>query len=315
MDSKKLNKQIIYQFLTKMTTFELEENKYVSKLISKFEEINDILNLKINSMKFIYIYKTNIHNILYEKEETININSEIMINNLSNYFYLIKLIEDNPNIVNYKYSLAFIRDANHNIKNEKNNKIRNIIKWKIIIELIKNYKQTDNYDEDEQKKELEEIEKNNLNHIKKELEELKLNLDEIKIMKIDEIYIYIINMLIITNRIDDYEYTYKIIQELDLENIDLTKTMFEELSKTLNNKEYIKNYKIIEENNIKFNEKIINFYYILFKYIIKSIIYLYNNNLLLKTRNNFLKIIKNNLKETITDNLDGNNKEKLNIYI
>ena len=135
-------------------------------------------------------------------------------------------------------------------------------------------------------------------------------------MKIDEIYIYIINMLIKTNRIDDYEYTYKIIQELDLENIDLTKTMFEELSKTLNNKEYIKNYKIIEENNIKFNEKIINFYYILFKYIIKSIIYLYNNNLLLKTRNNFLKIIKNNSKESIIDNLDGNKKEKFEyIYI
>ena len=128
-------------------------------------------------------------------------------------------------------------------------------------------------------------------------------------MKIDEIYIYIINMLIITNRIDDYEYTYKIIQELDLENIDLTKTMFEELSKTLNNKEYIKNYKIIEANNI-FNKKIINFYYILFKYIIKSIIYLYNNNFLLKTRNNFLKIIKNNSKESIIDNLDGNKKEK-----
>ena len=133
MDSKKLNKQIIYQFLTKMTTFELEENKYVSKLISKFEEINDILNLKKNSIKFIYIYKTNIHNILYEKEETININSEIMINNLSNYFYLIKLIEDNPNIVNYKYSLVFIKDANYNIKNKKNNKIRNIIKCKILI--------------------------------------------------------------------------------------------------------------------------------------------------------------------------------------
>ena len=43
-----------------------------------------------------------------------------------------------------------------------------------------------------------------------------------------------------------YEYTYRIINELDLKNINITQTMFEELSNTLNtNEDYIKKYIII----------------------------------------------------------------------
>ena len=46
--------------------------------------------------------------------------------------------------------------------------------------------------------------------------------------------------------------------------------MFDELSKTLNiNEDYIKKY-IIKEINDLDNDNIINFYYILFKYILKK---------------------------------------------
>ena len=290
----------------------IKNNDYKLKQIFNFNEVNEILNQKNNKkMKILYYNKNIIHRILYEEEKNIEINSEIINNEISNYFLLILLIEDNPNIINYVYSLNFIRNANNNIKLEKNNQIKSIIKYKIIIKLIKNYKEADNYNEEESQ-ELEEIEDNNLKNINlKELEDLKLTIDDLNKMKIDEIYIEIINMLIKTNKIDNYEYTYNIIKELDLENIDLTETMFNKLSKMLNNEEYIKKYKIIEEKDIRTNKKVINFYYILFKYILKSKFYVNNINFLLEKENNFIKIIRNNSKESLISKLDDNNKEKM----
>ena len=254
----------------------IENNNSELKPISNLTEINDFLNLKLkNKMKILYSNKNKVHNILYQEEETIKINSDIMQNYFSNYFYLIQLIEDNPNIINNEYSLDLIKNINNQIKNGKNEELRNIIIYKIITELIRNYKGTYEYDEDENV-ELEEIERNIIRDINlqesEELKDLKLNINEIKGKKIDEICIEIINMLIRTNKIDNYEYTYNIIKGLDFENIDITKTMFDKLSKALNNEEYINKYKIIDESNVRLNKEIINFSYILFKYILKSTI-------------------------------------------
>ena len=44
---------------------------------------------------------------------------------------------------------------------------------------------------------------------------------------------------------------YFIIKWLDFENLDIIKTMLNNLSKALNNEEYIEKYKIIVENNVK----------------------------------------------------------------
>ena len=244
----------------------IENNNSELKPISNLTEINDFLNLKLkNKMKILYSNKNKVHNILNQEEETIKINSDIMQNYFSNYFYLIQLIEDNPNIINYEYSLDFIKDINNQIKNGKNEELRNIIKYKIITELIRNYKGTDEYDEDENV-ELEEIERNIIRDINlqesEELKDLKLNINEIKGKKIDEIFIEIINMLIRTNKIDNYEYTYNIIKGLDFENIDITKTMFDKLSKELNNEEYINKYKIIDENNVRLNKEFFIIYYL-----------------------------------------------------
>ena len=124
-------------------------------------------------------------------------------------------------------------------------------------------------------------------------------------------------MLIKTNKIDDYdyEYAYNIIKGLDLEKIDLTKTMFHALSKTLDiEKDYLQKYIILDKEDFPFNIEIINFYYILFKYIIKNSIYIYNIDLLLKTRQNIIKIIKKNSDNSFI-NVNDENKKKLDFII
>ena len=146
-------------------SFKIDDNNISEKQITNYNDINEILSQnKDNKMKILYLNKTNIHKILYDAEETIKITSEMMNNDLSNFFYLILLIEDNPNIINYEYPLDLIRKINNKIKNGDSSIFIKILKYKIIIELIKNYKGTDNY-EKEQNEELEKIEKDNRNSI------------------------------------------------------------------------------------------------------------------------------------------------------
>ena len=292
----------------------LSFNKENNKQISDLKEAYDILSdKKSNQMKILYLNKDKFHKILYENEEAIKIEFDKVKNKISNYFYLILLIEDNPNRIYYEYSLDFIKGINNIIDNGKYSKFFELIIYKIILALIKNYKQTEVYEEDKDDFELKEIENNILKNINrlKELKDLKLNIKEINEKKIDEIYIEIINMLIRTNKIDDYEYAYKIIKELDLENIDLTKEMLDKLIKTLNNeKNKLNKYKKLEENNFEFKDKIINFYYILLKYILKNENYIYNIDFLLEKGNNFIKIINNNELGLLIDKLNEKNKVK-----
>ena len=68
--------------------------------------------------------------------------------------------------------------------------------------------------------------------------------------------------------------------------------MFDELKKVFDsNEDYIQNYNIDTFDDLK-NSKIINFYYLLFKYIFKNSIYIYNINFLYNNRKNIIKIIK-----------------------
>ena len=298
---------LIRPYLSKLLpSFEKKNNHPISHMLSNFEEINDILNnKKDNKIKFLFYNRNKVHDILYSCEKTIEICSEMLGNELSNYFYLALLLEENKVTVDYEYSIDLIRDVCKLIKKE--NKLRDIILSKIIIILIEHYKETEIFDEDEEKEELENIENNSLETIKnniKELEKLKMNNDDFKNKKIDEIYIDIINILIKNNKFEDYKYVYNVIKELDLEKINITETMFNELSKTLNiNEEYIKNYIILNSKNFSLKEEIINFYYILIKYIFKNSIYIYNIDLLLETRKNILKIMKTNINDLFNNNL------------
>ena len=267
-------------------------------------------NKKDDIFKFLYFNKNIIHKILYYSEKIIQINSDIIKNDLSEYFYLILLLKDNPNIINYEYTIEEIQNINNQLNNENNNLFKKLIISLLILELIRNFKEMDSYDEEKNEKELQIIENNiiaKINYYIDELKELDLNLDSnrIKVDKIDKIYIGIINSLITNNKINDYDYFTKIMNQIDIENINITKNMLDELSTTLNiNEDYINKYLIIEKSDLQ-DERNINFYYILFKYILKSQIYIYQIPFLLELRKNILKIIE---LDKITRNQNNSNE-------
>ena len=134
---------------------------------------------------------------------------------------------------------------------------------------------------------MEEIEKENRKIIKNNIEIFKeigliLNEDDILKKKIDEIYIEIINALISSKKIEDFEYSYNILEQLDLKNICLTKTIFEGIMKGMNGQ----NYKDYEINNVEDlnDERKVNFYYLILEFIFKNSIYIYNVPFLLKEK-------------------------------
>ena len=297
--------------------FVIDNNNPIFKLISSFDELKYILeNKKENIFKFLYFNKNKIHPILYDLEKNITIKSDILENNnLSYYFYLDSLLNSDTNTVNYGYSIEEIKTVNNQIENEKDNEIIKLIKSKLVFSLIINYKQLDDYDEETQGKELEAIEKKiktKINDIyMNKLKGLKLILEEniIKNENIINIYIVIINSLIKNlEKYENYENYNKLMKLIDLENIDIIKSIYDELYKMLdiNNNKDIKKYKISDINDL-LNEKTINFYFILFKFILKNTIYIYQISLLIESRKNILIIIKNNLKEIYNTYINGNN--------
>ena len=239
----------------------------------------------------------------------INLDSILTNSNVSNsiYFFINLLLKDNINMVNYEYSFDSIKIFNNIINNNQNNIFIDISGSKLIIDLIDNYKQLDKYDEEKEEEELKIIENESLNKIKNSLNELKkfdliLDEDTVKESKIDKIYIDIIKMLIKKNKIDSNE----ILDKLDLKNINITKAMLDELSNILDNN--INNYKISNQEDLIDNKKI-NFYFILFEYILKNQIYIYHIPFLLKTKKQIIKIIKSH--EFSINNLKDDSKQRL----
>ena len=259
-----------------------------------FDKIKQKLESETNTIKFIYFNNISFHNILYEKDEFIEIDLiefEEQKNNFYYCFYLDLLIMENPNITNYAYSFDFIKIVNNEGK-KTFQKYKLIMFSKIILDLIDNYRETDEYNENKDSFELEEIKKENRQIIKDNIEvfkeiDLNLNEDDILKKKIDEIYSDIINALIRSKKIEDFEYAYNAFEQLDLKNINLTKTIFEGLINGQNYKDY-------EINNIEDlnNEKKVNFYYLFFTFIFKNSIYIYNIPFLLKAKKFIIELIK-----------------------
>ena len=77
-------------------------------------------------------------------------------------------------------------------------------------------------------------------------------------------------------------------------------------------KEYITKY-IIQSKEDLFKEDKINFYYFLFKYILKNVSYIYQFPFLLKTRKKIIEIFKSN--ELSYDFINNNIKEKFEYII
>ena len=83
-----------------------------------------------------------------------------------------------------------------------------------------------------------------------------LNENDIIEKNIEDIYSEIIISLIKNNKLSDDMNANEIISSLDIENIDLTENMLEELKKELNTKkDYLQNYKIIDINDLSNNRK------------------------------------------------------------
>ena len=319
IDRNKLKLSIYYNSSTVPL---IQNNKDpIPKLLSNFSEIKEIIKLKDSKiLKLFYLNFKNIHDILYEDDEIINLSSNSFNKeNLSCYFYLNLLILTDANLVNYEYSIDFISDLNNIIVGNKKN-LKKIIKAKLILDLLNNYKKTDFFKENESNSFLEDgnnkLLKENI-HIFDEFKNLERDKDNIRTKKIDEIYIIIIKSLIINKKLEDYGYSSNILEQLDLESIYLTQNMLKQLFDLLNiNNDYIKFYLITKTEDL-FNIKKINFYYILLKYILKHSLYIYVFPFLLKTKQKILQIVKYNLEELFSfiDNIEGSDIIKRIEYI
>ena len=289
-----------FDLIIKLTIQKLNIFKYQHNLISNYAEIENIMKLDNSiNLKLVYFNKDIVHDLLYKAEKIIYINN--FSENFENFFYIDLLILDNKNIINYSYPIEFIRKVDKIII-KKNYKIVNkVILSKIIIDLINNFKETDIYIE-KYNDELLKIVSNNKNIIKNNINIFKdfgLNFTENYVVskKIDGLYMEIIIELIKNHKFEDYEYTHNILEQLNYENIDITKYMFDELYKILKNEDVIKTYMISKvEDLININK--INFYFILFKYILKSPFYIYQIPFLLNTRKFIIKYINNNIYQS-----------------
>ena len=264
-------------------------------LFSKFSDIEQLLKLH-SSRKYEYIFlnEEKIHKILYENENIIKIQSNVGESSLINLFYIVLLLKSNPYLTNYIYDFEYIENVN-NFRKKSDNNLTMFILSMIIIELITNYKNADDYYDCNCEEKLNKIYKENETiRNKYNLKEynLDINKKDIESNNLEEIYSQIIISLIIKEKIQNYELVNKIFNQLNVKNINLTTNIFENLMTAFNSNEtFIKNFTISNMNDL-YNQEKINFYYILFKYIFKNSFYIYNIPFLFKIRNSILKIIK-----------------------
>ena len=267
------------------TKNEINNKDPIYKLTINFDEIETISKTnKIQITKFFYFNREKISKILFDLDKIIHIKYYNSNKNISFYFYLLLLI-NNSSLLDYTYDGEYITEILNEEKND--DPFYKIIISKIIINLLIDFqKNNDFYEEAEIIKIKKYIDDHSI-IIKKyidNLNEIGINWNENDIItkRIDDLYIEIIISLIKQKKIGDYEFTDNIMAKLDLENISLTKEMMDELIKILNNKEYTNEYIISKEEDLSKENKI-NFYYIIFKYLIKDIYFIYQIPFLFKT--------------------------------
>ena len=212
-------------------------------LIKSYSELIDLLNYipKESHLKFLYSNRNNIKKILYDEDKILKLNKDVInndnlydedeilelnkdvINNdnyIHNYFYLYEIIGDD-NTINYTYDF----DLFHNLKK--------FILYIFAYAILYNYENSNKESfSDENKydtiyKEIEEF----MDFMKNEqsiLDEFNLNLTLLnyKSYIINNIYAEVIISLIKNKKLENYEYSKNVMEQLDIENIDLTKEMF-----------------------------------------------------------------------------------------
>ena len=254
-----------------------------SLIISNHHELQIFINELNTNEKFKFCYLNN-NDINERITLSISINDNPDKINFSSFFYL-SLIIDNNN--NYDYSIDFIKTI-YNYFINQNNKERKLFLSKLIFQLITKK----NFNENEiilkMKNEVEKFINDNTNNVFG----VELNKNVFLSKNIDEIYTDILYRLTRKNVFNDYLESLTILEKLDIENINMTDKMLEELLRVLNyDDNYIKQYMISKVEDLIVLKKI-NFYYLFLKFVLKEQIYIYQIPLFLNTRRYIYKIFK-----------------------
>ena len=284
----------LMEFLTNYFT-PVGNNKFPLTTYTDIEKL-----MKLNFPKliiFIYKNKYEIHKILYDEDKVLKLPSTFAEKGIQNLFYIVLLIKSDSEMINYNYEIDFIQKVN-NIKNSSKSPLTIFLFSLILMQLIDNYKAS-NEEDPSLAPSLEKLYKecqNIKNDFKKYSKKMNLNINEENIdeINLEEIFIDIINSLLSNKKLDDYAYSSNILGQIELDQIELTEKMYQDLLYVFNdekNVEYINEFYISEIKDL-FDEKKLSFYLTIFNYILKESIYIYNFNFLLKARNEILKIIK-----------------------
>ena len=320
---KKIRKKlsICYQTTLNGGMLDKSNNKEpINQLLNNIEDIEYILHSgKQKSFNFFYFNWKTIHDILYEEDKLFHLENNNISFQLSDFFYIDIIIIHYDDIVEFKYSLKLIEKINEiqdKIKEAYN--LKKLIWAKIIIDLINHFQKKedeDNNDEDEEilkriKINNEKIIKSNLDYIKNNFQNLE-NLFK-KETKIDEIYSFIFAYLIKNNKFDDYKYVSSIFEQLELKNIELTITIINNLKEILQSKE-CNNYKVSKLEDIINDNTKINFYYLIYEYILKYSFYIYQLDFFIDFRNIIISSLKSNpeLINLSLNNKNNNDKNRL----
>lgn len=267
--------------------------------------------IRPNKIDYVFFFsRLIISELLYKENKVIEIQPNI---NHPFYFYFyvdLLIVLENSDYLNYSYSLDLIKEIDK--KSEENEKkINQLLMAKICIDLIDGFPSNDKYIEeyDEEinniKAKKEKIIEENLKYF----ENIGLNINDKDIYdnQIDQIYANIITSLIKNKKFENYDFIMNIMNELDMDNIIITETIYQELNDTLSKEEFYQEYKILTKEDF-YIEKKINFYYIFLKYILKNPLYIYNIDFFLDTRKILLNLLRTNNNLQITN-------EKMNYVI
>ena len=293
------------------------------ELINNKDNITSILKGRdLNVLEYLYLNRHKIHQILYDSDSTITINEE-MLKEYTDYYYLYCLIKYQSVLINFKYNFQIVQDA-YDKQIISKGIIKRIIMSKIVITII------DNFLEEEEDKEI--IDKctniktkciEYINNNKQELNKYQKDLDLDNLEKsdvfIEDIYSDIIYTLIINNKLNQSE---EILNELEIKKIRLNKSIFDSINNAFSD-ENINNYEISEYNDFFKLDKI-NFYFILFGYILKCSDYIIYIPFLSKMKEKILQKVKENLEDLYNyfefnrkknDNSIAKLKQVLNYFI
>ena len=293
----------------------------ITEIINNNDEIKKIMeNASDGIFLFLYSNQHKIFDILYESDAVIDLNDlKDKITELSDLYFLDLLLID-KDIIYFIYPFEFITNIN---KVQKNcDKVyRKIFLSKIMIDIINNFNNnSDNELNEEQKKEIQIIEEENQNIIKKNFNSFKEiskleDVDSFNEKNIDEIYADIICNLIYGNFLTNDPKINDILEQLDIKNIEITRPILNKLDEIFkSSNKFINKFKVSNIIELIKNKDYINFYYFLFAYILKHPYYIYQFEFLNQIRNNLINKLKQNTKE-LTYYGYGEYKDKIDYIV